>query len=199
MEFSFKLIKLQIEWECNFCEQIYKANSTRQKDHLKVCRKYLKSISKNSKEISNIEFDDQSIVKHAQSELNFPRLTQSQKHDLDLQAAMWCFMANQSFNMYENPFDKKFLRNLNPAYKPPSRKTIADPLLEEVYSNIKARIDILISSLDRINVSTDESSNINDARISNISVHSRYDALILHLRGYSCEKNDRNSSSPVAS
>ena len=176
MEFSFKLINLQVEWGCNYCEQTYKAHPTRQREHLKVCRKYLKSISKDSNE-ANTTFNDQSDVKSAQSEINFPRLTSMQKHDLDLQAAMWCYMANQPFNMYENPFSRTFLRNLNPAYKPPSRNTISGPLLEEVHSNIKTRTDILLSSLDCIDVSTDESSNITSARICNISVHSKYGAL----------------------
>src|SRR5437667_4613069 len=153
VEFIFKLIKLQIEWGCNYCEQRYKAHPTRQKEHLKVCRKYLKSISNDSNEI-NTMFEDQSVLKPAQPELNFPQLTSMQKHDLDLQAAMWCYMANQPFNMYENPFGRTFLRNLNPAYKSPSRSTLFGPLLDEVHSNVKAGTDILISSLDRINVST---------------------------------------------
>jgi hypothetical protein len=83
----FMLIKLQVEWGCNYCQQTYKAHPTRQKEHLKVCRKYLKSTVKDSNEI-NTTFDDQSVVESAQAEINFPRLTSRQKHGLDLQAAM---------------------------------------------------------------------------------------------------------------
>ena len=122
-------------------------------------------------------FEDQSVLKPAQPELNFPRLTSMQKHDLDLQAAMWCYMANQPFNIYENPFGRTFLRNLNPAYKAPSRNTISGPLLDEVHSNVKARTDILVSNLDRINVSTDESTNITGAKVCNVSVYSKYGSL----------------------
>ena len=86
-------------------------------------------------------------------------------------------MTNQPFNIFENPFIKTFLRNLNPTYKPPSRNTLSGPLLEEIYTNIKTCIDILVSSLDRINVSMNESNNIANARICNISIHSKYDAL----------------------
>jgi len=94
-----------------------------------------------------------------------------------MQATMWCIMSNQPFNVFENSFYKTFLHSLNPAYKPPSRNTIAGPLLDAVHSEVKTRADSLISTLSRINVITDESGNINGSRISNISVHSGYGSL----------------------
>lgn len=157
---------------CNFCPQTYIAHPTRQRLHLKACTNYLKTLPKDDSKQTNIGgFDDPAVAK------NFPRLTRDEKHDLDLRAALSCFMGSHAFNMYENSYTKDFLHRLNPAYKPPSRMTIAGPLLDEVYSAIKARTDVLISSLDGINVITDESSNINTNRIANISVHSRYGAL----------------------
>src|SRR5205809_8088692 len=69
------------------------------------------------------------------------------------------------------------IRDLHPAYKPPSRQSIAGPLLDQAYTNMKEKVDHLISSMPFINVVTDESSNINHARISNISIISDYGSL----------------------
>jgi hypothetical protein len=54
---------------------------------------------------------------------------------------------------------------------------IAGPLLDEVYSEVKGRTDQYISALPLLNIITDESSNVNNARISNVSVHSDPDVL----------------------
>lgn len=79
--------------------------------------------------------------------------------------------------MYEGPDAKKFLRTLNAAYEPPGRRAIAGRLLDETYDKIKARSDAVLSTLEWINVSTDESTNINANRIANISIHSEYGTL----------------------
>ena len=84
-------------------------------------------------------------------------------------------MGNHPFTMFENPFAKMFIHALNPAYKPPSANSISGPLLDSVYSQIKTRVDELISSLPHINIITDESTKVNKARICSISIHSEQD------------------------
>jgi len=79
--------------------------------------------------------------------------------------------------MYESPDAQVFLHSLNPAYNPPNQKALAGPLLDQVYTQVKARSGALLNGLDQINVSTDESTNINANRIANISVQSKYGAL----------------------
>ena len=74
--------------------------------------------------------------------------------------------------MFENPFAKKFLHALNPAYIPPSRKTISGSLLDSAYAFTKTQVEAVIVALPNINIVTDESSNIAGSRICNISVHS---------------------------
>ena len=113
----------------------------------------------------------------SQSEINFPRLTAKQKLELDIKAAMWCFMGNHAFTMFENPFGKSFLQSLNPAYIPPSRHAISGRLLDAVYSQVRTQTDELIASLPHINVITDESTNINKAKICNISIHSEHGSI----------------------
>ena len=112
-----------------------------------------------------------------QSQINFPSLTPARKKELDILAAMWCFLGNHPFNMYENAVGKKFLKEMNPAYEPPGRKAIAGPLLDSVYTMTKSRTDDMISAMNLINIVTDESSNIRGSRIWNISVHSPYGPL----------------------
>ena len=90
---------------------------------------------------------------------------------------MWCFLGDHPFNMYENAVGKKFLKEMNPAYKPPGRKAIAGPLFDSVFTMTKSRTDDMISALNLINIVTDESSNIRGSRICNISVHSPYGSL----------------------
>ena len=85
---------------------------------------------------------------------------------------MWCFLGNHPFNMFENASGKMFLRTLNPAYKPPTRKTVSGPLLDSVYTMTKDQTDAMIAAMDLLNIITDESSNIRGSRICNISVHS---------------------------
>ena len=68
---------------------------------------------------SNNPFDTAAIIKKSQQ--NLPCLTAIQKDEMDLQAAMWCYMGNHLFTMFENEFGRQFLKALNPAYKPSSR------------------------------------------------------------------------------
>src|SRR5439155_10138143 len=91
-----------------------------------------------------------------QTQLNIPHLTEKQKRDIDVLAAMWCFLSNHLFNMFESPSRKKFLQALHPAYKPPSQKTISGPLLDKVYEMTKTRTDEMISNLPNINVITNK-------------------------------------------
>ena len=81
-------------------------------------------------------------------------------------------MGNHSFRMFENPFGKKFLHALNPAYKPPSQKTLSSPLLDSTYMSTQIRMNELIATMRNLNIVTDESNNIAGARICNILIHS---------------------------
>jgi Protein of unknown function (DUF 659)/hAT family C-terminal dimerisation region len=161
-------------------------NATRQASHLEKCAKYKQAHPSKKRNVESLkplshQHPSSSVVAIEVSptpgQINFPSLTAAQKHNLDLDAAMSVYMGNQPFNTYDNFYHKKFLFRLNPAYTPPTRKAIAEPLLDEIYSNVKARTDVLVAHLDRINVSLDESTNIKANRIVNISIHSVYGSL----------------------
>jgi hypothetical protein len=69
---------------------------------------------------------------------------------------------------------KLALSQLNSAYKPPTRKAIADSLFEESYDILQKKVNNIIAELPLLNIITDESTNINNARIVNISLHTPY-------------------------
>ena len=143
------------------------------------CKTYIEQTITNTIQNNN-PFDTAVITKTSQQNeriINFPRLTAIQKEEIDLQAAMWCYMGNHPFTMFDNEFGKQFLKSLNPVYEPPSRKLLAGRLLDSVYSTIKKRTEDIIAAMPNINISSDESSNIKSARICNISVHSESGSL----------------------
>ena len=74
--------------------------------------------------------------------------------------------------MFESQFAKDFFNDACPAYKLPSRDAISGPLLDNVYKQVKNRTEQVVEKLLHINVITDESTDINTARICNISIHS---------------------------
>ena len=129
---------------------------------------------------SNNPFDTAAIAKtnqQNQTTIKLPCLTAAQKEAIDLQAAMWCYTGNHPFTMFENEFGRQFLKALNPAYKPPSRKLLAGRLLDSAQSIVKKHTEELIAAMPNINISSDESSNVKSARICNISVHSESGSL----------------------
>src|SRR5579859_6581591 len=140
------------------------------KGHLKRCKTYIERTIMKTIQANN-PFRNSTMAK-GQRALNFPCLSPAEKSELDFQAAVWCFMGNHSFRMFENPFGKKFLHALNPAYKPPSRKTLSGPLLDSTYASTQTRMNELIAPMPNLNIVTDESSNIAGARICNITIHS---------------------------
>ena|SRR5436190_24028921 len=103
-------------------------------------------------------------------------------------------MGNHPFTMYENAFGRQFLKALNPAYKPPSRKFLAGHLLDSAYNIVKKRTDELIAAMPNINVSSDERSNVKSARICNISVHSESGSL--HYLSEDIRAKQMNFTSP---
>ena len=140
---------------------------------------FQKAIAKEKKDTRNPDQQGSfTLATPSQTPINFPHISKSEKYDLDIQAAMWCFMGNHPFTMFESTFATMFLHGLNSAYKPPSRKMISGPLLDTVYSQVKMRTGNVITTLQHINVITGESTNINSTRISNISI--QLDASSLH-------------------
>src|SRR5579859_5673762 len=106
-----------------------------------------------------------------QTMLQVSRISSETKAQLDLMFTSVCYVDGASLSLYESSTMKEALYCLNPAYKPPSHKTVTGPLLDIAYSNLKLCVDKAIRAEPWLNVVMDESSNINNVRICNISVH----------------------------
>src|SRR5690348_14016997 len=84
---------------CKHCGKDYTGNVTHLKEHLEKCRIFHKANRATVKEKNDTVYPlhKSKLAKSSQNLINFPRLSNSEKSDLDVQAAMWCFMGNHPF------------------------------------------------------------------------------------------------------
>ena len=166
-------IKTKDYYACRSCLTKYSYHAGRMKEHLIGCKEYL-TAQTTPNAITRIA-DARRPTN--QTQIIVPTLSSTMKKALDLDAARVCYEEGLPFTLFEKPAMQRFLLRLNPAYKPPSRKQIASPLLEEAHFQLKESIDKAIRALDLLNIVTDESSNINKDRIANISVHTDFGSI----------------------
>jgi Protein of unknown function (DUF 659) len=115
-----------------------------------------------------------------QQKIAFPKLLDHDKAQLDSDFANVCYVQSLPFNIYESDAMKVALNKLNPAYKPPTRQAISTHLLDSAYESLKVKVDAVIQGLHFLNVISDESTNINNNRIFNISLHTDAGAIHWH-------------------
>ena len=77
-----------------------------------------------------------------------------------------------------NTFDKtskpdmvEFLYELNNAYTPPDRRTIAGPILEDAYLNTKEKVMNILNLSALLNFVSNESESSNSDRVANLSIN----------------------------
>src|SRR5579859_5794863 len=159
---------LKNRWRCRSCSNELAYNAVRMRHHLQTkCKDHYAQIKINGGTLLGFI----ACKDPTQTTLQVPRISSETKAQLDLMFASVCYVDGACFSLYESNTMQQALQHLNPAYKPPSRKTVAGPLLDVAYSGLKVHVDKAIRSEPWLNVITDESSNINNARICNISVH----------------------------
>jgi len=114
------------------------------------------------------------ITRPEQTTLNkvIQKLTKAEKLHLDRKAATLCYEGGLAFTQLQTDAMKELCFELNPTFKPPSRQYMSGHLLNLTYFRLKARVDKIIMDMPFINIITDGSTNINNTRISNISIHS---------------------------
>jgi hypothetical protein len=59
------------------------------------------------------------------------------KRKIDAALALMFFGCNLPFSVVETPLFKEFLKQLNPNYKPPTRKTLSETLLDDAYQKLQ--------------------------------------------------------------
>jgi len=75
------------QYVCNFCNKVLAENVTHFNQHLKVCKTYIEKTITSAIQSHN-PFISGGISKSGQSTISFPRLSPSQKEELNLQAAL---------------------------------------------------------------------------------------------------------------
>ena len=95
-----------------------------------------------------------------------PYHSKAQHDALDEDFAAVCYDGGLPFSLFESPAMKGALPWLNPSYKPPSKQL--PPPSTKLIPKWKTKY---LNSLPELNVTTDESSDINKARITNVTIY----------------------------
>jgi hypothetical protein len=86
-------------------------------------------------------------------------------------AAKAIYMGARPFQLYEESYMKDFIQAVSDGiYNPPSSRLIGGDLLDQEYTLLKSKIELLLQSQKKLNFVLDESPNISSHRIVNISV-----------------------------
>ena len=174
---------------CKSCGYRLNFNATRMASHLVACQRYLENMIQRG-HCTNITRKANALV-NSQRTIPFPTLSRIVEHSLDLDAMRVCVIDGLPFKIFESPAMKHFLRRLNPAYKnPPTHNTIAGPLLDKIYGELKQQTDDILVDMPWINVTTDESNNIKKASNCNISIHFENGSLHYNSEDIGAKKMD---------
>ena len=124
-------------------------------EHLRDCANYAASMERKER---------------SKGRLGVPSLSLIAKQRFDRLAAMAVYCGARPFALYTDPAMKAFLKGLNAAYTPPDRQTLAGPLLDDCYDDMKAKVDGRLANYSLLNFVTDESSSIQFNKIINLSI-----------------------------
>ena len=78
------------------------------------------------------------------------------------------------FNLFKSNNSIALFQSLSPAFELPSRKQLAGPLLDKVFSDYKAKVIDQLAGSNTLNIIFDASDNINDKRVLNIYIQIPY-------------------------
>src|SRR5579859_6101348 len=109
------------QYSCKWCNKLLVEHATHFKKHLKSCNTYIKRTMSKTIQATNPfhvpVLQEANQTNRNQPQLNMPHLMSQQKKDIDVLAAMWCYLGNLPFNVFESAIGKKFVHALHPAYK----------------------------------------------------------------------------------
>ena len=153
---------------CKHCGHQSTKLTSRAQLHLNQCQPYLKHQEEMKK-------DSNMIVAHRPNQIPITAmirpLSQAQLDQMHRTNAMAVYMTNIPFNHYENSYVIESYKSLHPSYKPPSRKAIAEKLLDKTYERIKLQIMQRLNICNHLNFFTDETANIRRERVINLCCH----------------------------
>ena len=150
---------------CKNCTSYAKAkNNTRALEHLlNDCPGY--------KAKQDQALENTNPLQKRQRTLTISTLSTVRKRKLDSMAAMAVYMGARPFQLFDEAYMKDFIFTVSDGvYLPPSTHLIGGNLLEEAYTTLRNKIEVLIRGQDKLNFVLDESLNISSHQIVNISI-----------------------------
>jgi hypothetical protein len=97
-----------------------------------------------------------------------PRATRFNVNTINKLFVKAVYTSNYAFSLFQTDNWLEFFQVLS--YIPPQRKQLASLLLDEVYKEVKERVEDTWKGASQLRIVADESSNITSDRIRNISV-----------------------------
>lgn len=158
--------KREPQHRCIHCNYTASKHVDRGLQHLTKCEEYMKHKQNKSDDTKpSTDLKQLSIVSSVRP------LSQIQILHANRTAAMAVYMTNLPFNHYENDYILLYQQALHPGYKPPNRKAIAGPLLEDAYQNVKKKVHDQLDVCAYLNFFTDETANIRKEKLINLCCH----------------------------
>jgi hypothetical protein len=149
--------------QCIHCDHQSTRNAVRGERHLDQCVPYQKELAKRVTSSNRMmQLPITTLIRP---------LNQAQVALTHRTAAMSIYMTNLPFNHFENPYVIAHHQALNPNYKPPHHKLVAERLLNEIYEMVKSKMYKKLNACNYLNVFTDETTNIRKKRVINLCCH----------------------------
>jgi hypothetical protein len=160
---EFTLLPLKAEKirkvECKHCHIIKAQNTSRQREHLKICTIFQEFLQRKG---------GISKLFKASNQSSLPTINAIKRQPLDLKLAKAIFVTGKPFSTFDDPTFQEFFGEFG--YKLPTRQAFGGSLLDEVYENVKKDVENQLRSSPFLSFTTDESSNITTDRMINYSV-----------------------------
>jgi hypothetical protein len=126
------------------------------------------------------------IAKQSHQRLITMSKSSSQRDKANFLLAMAIFSGARPFTLFADQDMLAFLQALDPTYSPPSHDTIGTRLLDDCYAAVKQSVDAEVDKIEYLNITADESTDIQKRRIANLSVLDQKKSF------YYCNKDVKN-------
>jgi hypothetical protein len=113
------------------------------------------------------------IAQKSQQRLLTMGKSSSQRDKANFLPAMAIFSGVRPFTLFADLDMHAFLHALDPTFRPPSHDTIGTRLLDDCYAAVKQSVDVEVDKIEYLNITADESTDIQKRRIANLSVLDR--------------------------
>ncbi len=145
--------------QCRHCHKIMTQRATHQQIHLDQCDQYIRRSINSNHHLIQIIFD-----------ANIRSLVVDVARRLHQTATMTVYMFNLSFNHYENSYIQAHEQVFHSNYTSSLHMTMTEVLLNEIYQNMKAKVNSLLI-VSHLNFFSDETCNIWKKKVINLCVH----------------------------